>query len=815
MTKEIKNIIKKTLITICVIQACIVCTSFAQSQTNVNFVQHEDATTPDLQTTKADTHDDGQDTSDFAKASSDKQDEREKADIYLNFENASLASVVEYLAEQKKINVIPAPNLGLDKKQVSLTTRKPLTLTRAWNVLLTLLELNGVTIINVDGIYRIVQAANNGQEPLPIYSSATGTALEDLPDTDQIIRYLYFLENISVDSIKGIIQTVLNKASVQANKDLDALIITEKSMNIKNVLKIIRELDQGGLRESLKIVPLQHVTSDYVAGDKDGLFAKIIPKDKNAKALRFLRPQQTDTSSFFSTDTQIISYPAKNSIILMGTATNINRITDFIQKYIDVPLDNVVSRIHIKDLKYISAKTISPIINSIIKPFTGTKKGSYPFFEDAGCTPDAAAEKPTVAGEKVTEITYGGGNRLIFSCNKDDWKRLEKLVDQLDKPQPQVAFEVLIIDVAINQDTALGAEVMPKNQPLGKTMLGKGVKARFKSLYATGAEMGLPSSDENYNTINTASRTTNFQTAYPGSMEGPIKILGTSGATLSVGQKGNIWGVAQAYLNKGNFHIISQPFLVTNNNKQCTMDISYSRFTDGALSKSVGVEVSNVKDKVTAKTKVDLTPKVNTQGLISLNIHIESEAFSSDTTTNADKTARILDTQIQMMAGEVLVLGGLTKSSELISEYKIPVLGDIPILGNLFRSKSRTNAKTNLYIFIRPSIIKPRMEGFPDEYTRMKLDYAKYKVIEADTYAKEHDPIQRWFFRPHSQSIKERLKDSKKGVYRPIDNFSSGFSRPKSVNIKHDPYYRGSEVIAAQRKKAKKLKRRQKLGLAI
>ena len=92
----------------------------------------------------------------------------------------------------------------------------------------------------------------------------------------------------------------------------------------------------------------------------------------------------------------------------------------------------------------------------------------------------------------------------------------------------------------------------------------------------------------------------------------------------------------------------------------------------------------------------------------------------------------------------------------------------------------------------------------------MKLDYAKYKVIEADAYTKENDPIQRWFFRPQTQSIKARLQDAKHGAYRPIDNFANGFSRPKSVDIKRDPYYRGTESIQRQKRKAKKLKHRKK-----
>lgn len=104
-------------------------------------------------------------------------------------------------------------------------------------------------------------------------------------------------------------------------------------------------------------------------------------------------------------------------------------------------------------------------------------------------------------------------------------------------------------------------------------------------------------------------------------------------------------------------------------------------------------------------------------------------------------------------------------------------------------------------MFIRPSIIKPRFEGAPDEYTQLKLDYAKYQIMKNDTYIQDRDPIQRWFFKPTNQTIKQRLSDAARGILRPVDDYTYGRGQPKSVNMQEDPYYRVSEALEQARSK--------------
>jgi general secretion pathway protein D len=703
------------------------------------------------------------------------KEKEEIADIYLNFENAKLSSVVNYLSEQKNINIIPKNEL--DSIEVTLTTREPLTLSKAWNILLTLLEINGWTIVKVENLYRIVPKANNKQEPLPLYS---GIEPKNLPENDTVIRFIYFLKNIKANIATGFLASML-EGSVQTNEDLGALIITDRSISIKTAMKIIEELDQGGLREAIKVINLENAN----AHDIETLFKTIVPEDQQ-KNIRFLNPQakMNKPSNYFSKDTKVIAMPRQNSLAIMGLEKNIDKVIDFIYKYLDVPIEAAESRLHIKELKYSKAEDLKTILTTIIAKPTELLKtqqvGKYKFFENVIIANDRS-ESSSDSTDKS-----GGGNRLIISCDKDDWRRLEKFIDALDKPQPQVAFEVMIADVTLESNFDFLSEFKPKTD----SMLGKNINAQFQTGNNTDP------TDYNVNLIGysrpdglAASETTNIYS-------------GIAGTNITFGLPGSLWGTIKAVLNKDNTNIIIQPYMTVNNNNKCTITAQLSRRVNGDFSdKNLASSLIQKKADKTAKTEIILTPKTNLNGMINLDIEVTVDEFSDSAESNGSTTDRNLKTKLVVGTGEIIVLGGLTKSIITDDVYKVPLLSNIPIVGNLFKSKKKNMQKQNLYIFIRPSIIKPRFDAMPDEYTQMKLDYAKHSILTTDPYLKDKDPIQRWFFKPDKQSVHQKLSDAKYGVFRPLDQYAKSFNKPRSVDLKKDKYYRPDVKRAIKQKK--------------
>ncbi len=704
----------------------------------------------------------------------------DQADIYLNFEKASLASVVNYLAEQRKLNIIPHKDLAA--KTVSLTTRNPLTLNKAWDVLLTLLEMNNFTIINVDDVYRIVPSNTNKQEPLPLYSASQGTQPEDLPDSDLVIRYVYILKNITTTVAKTIFDGLMGADKTQVNAELSTCIITAKSNNIKAAMKIIKELDTGGLRESIKILKLRHTDPNTIKK----LFTDQIMDNKESaqqKTIRFVGPKEKSEMTYFSKTTRIIEETRHNALILLGQEQNISRIIDFIQKYLDVPMKAAESRLHVKELKYVKAKEIEKILTAMTKAPTKGKspvEGEFRFFEDV----TIKAETDT-AGDKEKEESRGSGNRLIIACNKDDWRRLEKLIDKLDKPQPQVALEVMIVDIDEITTRKLGAQIKEKT---GKS-LAKGMTAFTSNL-----------SDHTDNLIDVAAKTVDKVSNSP---------LGTSVATL--GKSGDIWAVIKTFFSSASTNVISQPFMITSNNTESKLEVTHTKRIPGKFEEKTSASDNPTRkmDTVTAKTIISIKPRINVGGLVDLKIEIDlGEFLEEGAEDRPPRSTRKLETRTNIATGEVLVLGGLTKNKIADNRYETPILGDIPIIGNLFKHKEKVRQKTNLFVFIRPSIIKPNFEGGADEYTQLKLDYAKYQILNAEDMRVTKDPIQRWFFKPDKRSVAQTVADLQKGIHRPLDNYAEGQSQPSSVRIERDPYYRASEEI--DKLKSKEEKEREK-----
>lgn len=719
------------------------------------------------------------------KDSKELENSAEEANIYLNFDNASLVSVVNHLAEQKKINILP--HKDLPNATVTLSTRTPLTLSRAWNILLTLLEMNGFSIVKVGNLYRIVSNKENKFEPLPIYSSAAGVEPENLPDNETAVRFVYFFKSIKVEMVRDILGQMLDRDGILISTDLNACIIRDTCLKIKSAMRIMKELDQGGLSEQIKMIALKHATAEVVAK----LFEEILQSGAAASNVaRFGDMGTKKERSFFSSSTRILPEPTKNALFLLGTQKNLDKITDFIYKYIDVPLGDADSRLHIKEVKYSKAEDLVGILMDIIKPprGQGSEKsvmvGEFKFFDDV----TIVAEKALGGVDQSGASTRGGGNRLIIACTRDDWRRLDKIIDKIDKPQPQVAFEIMVINVDADEQKQLGSQMYGffGKQP------GMGIHdVEFANLNS-GVTKDEGSTVDHYIQLATKE--------YDGSGHPSFLTIGRPG-TVDNPSSENIWTIIKTVFNVTNSHIISQPFLITNNNQPCREEITQTIRVYSGLTSGKGEPSKQQLVDFAAKTIVELTPRMNLDGVVDLDIQVEACDFVSNDPSNPIKSNRLLKTRTSMLAGEVLVLGGLTRKINKDSEWKTPLLGDIPIIGGIFfKNKKKVVTDSNLYIFIRPSILKPKMSTEVDEYTQLKLDYAKYQLIKNDTYLKEKDPIQRWFFKPPDQTIKQKLIDGKHGVIRPLDNFVTARYMPHMVNIKEDSYFKVSEEIEKQKR---------------
>jgi len=688
--------------------------------------------------------------------------------IYLNFDNASLASVLNYLIDRKNLDVIPHKDLANIK--VSLLSREPMTLTEAWETVLVLMEANNFTIVNVNGINRVIPLASNQQNSLPCYSSARGIEPENLPDTNATCRYIYFCKNIKISAAQAILTPLLNDRAIQVNNALQAFILTDNCNNIKAAMRIVKELDIGGIRQAIKILDLKHVDAEQLAK----LFNEQIlqtPQQQDNK-IRIISEENKREMTYFAKDTKILTDPTRNRLIFMGIADSIDKIIQFIGTYLDVPLDAAHSRLHVKELRYYTADNMKALLDTMISPpkgqggANGAIEGEFKFFQDVIISAEQASNG--------NDQGRGAGNRLIISCNNDDWNRLDQFIERLDKPQAQVVLEMLIVDVKTTDTKALGAQVRAKNGLLSNKINGIGFTLN--------------------NTNNSNLSNTDLVTNNPNLLNNVVVDSNSSLLSFGNADANQVWGVIRAAYGIDHTNIIQQPYLVINNNSKGVEEFTVSRRVPGELKTNNNVPVREIVP-VDAKVKVEITPHVNASGIIKLNIVVEVSEFKEATGNSPDQNNRTITSQASMAAGEVLVLGGLTSSKHSSQQWAVPFLSAIPLIGNLFKDRVRANTKSNLYVFIRPTILKPYAGLGADEYTQLKLDYAKYQILSYDDISLSKDPIQRYFFGPTRYNAKQKQLDLKNNRMPIIDDFSERRNMPNEVEMTKDPYFHKIEEV--------------------
>lgn len=691
-----------------------------------------------------------------------------KETLSINCEASSIRQLFEDLARRKAINYEP-PEV-LNNLKITWLTEKPITLDEAWQDLHTVFSINGLSIINVNGLVRIVEQKSAGQNPLPVYKDVSPEAL---PDSDMMIRYLRYFTNLNNNKITDIIANIIgDNGIVSSLPDINACVITGPAASIKAAARLIDELDTGGLRESIQVIQIRYTSAEEIERTFEQILG-IAEQKKNP--MRILMTQKKEIA-YFSTSTRMIADPRTNKIILLGTKDALEKIRHFIVFHLDKPLIGAKSRLHIKELKYAKAEDIKDALDNLISPESveGTK-----FFEDV-----TIVAEPANASSKTEAFPVSAGNRLLIACNDSDWKRIEKFIDKLDKPTATVAMEVMFVEASVDSQRLLSAQFRNKKDGT----IGRHVNMQAQNI------VGEP-----------VATSPNLRTDMLAPLVTTQNVLGTN---FTIGCVDNIWTALKVVLSDTRFNVISQPFLIGNSNTSAHIELTDVNLVTGNVVTDT-VTVNLPKVPYTAKISVTIVPKVNLEGDITLNSKIQIDQFGSatglvDNDGQPPINKRHVTTLATLHNGEVLVLGGLLQRSTEDDENKTPFLGDVPILGNLFKGRNRTTSIKNLYIFIRPTIVKPQFEGRPDSYSQLKLDYANANLANAVDFS-PHDPIQRWFFgdRKNAPSLEQSQ----------VNRFVSGRDQPQEVSIIEDEHYKsGSSRIIQARKIATK-KRRSQLEL--
>ncbi len=396
--------------------------------------------------------------------------------ITIKYHDENLIDVVNEIANYKGANVIVPVMADAITSKVSVTLKEKLSVDEAWNFLTQVLELAGYAIINKPGAYEIVKIKPGmPYESLRIFMNVP---YEDLPESDERIRCLFYLRNIKVPGEAGeqendlynVLSRILPtgediKRSLSFDPVTNAIILTERANIIKSVMRVVNILDETGFKEKVEVLRLFYASAE----DIYKIFKDIMTTPQPDRY--GINPRKSPSeATYFSKFVKIVPCGRLNTLIVLGREQAVDRVKDFINKYVDVPPDMGESVFHVYQLQYLDAAEFAPVLQHVVASTASSSQarmeggaqqgGVERFFEGVKIISD----RPTTREESMsreegasTQPLYHGGNKLIIAARHDDWLRIKKLIEELDKPQPQVILEVLVVDLTLSDQKYLGS----------------------------------------------------------------------------------------------------------------------------------------------------------------------------------------------------------------------------------------------------------------------------------------------------------------------------------------------------------------------
>lgn len=617
----------------------------------------------------------------------------EEEGIYFNVAGDDISEVV------KQISRALGKNFLLDDKlkgKVTIISERKMTKDEVWEAFQSALDVLGYTIVQGPaGLLRIVPVRDALSNPIDLYTDKT-------PFTDRFITRLITLKNISASDMANVIKGLVSKeGNLFAYPVTNTLIVTDSGTNIDRLIRLINELDQEGPQEVLEIIPILYASAKDLAGK----ITQIFETDKGTSGAPTVAPGRgakaggAETLEEVPRLKKVIPDDRTNSLIVLASKLSIQKVRDLIRK-LDSPLAGDEGEVHVYYLKYASAKEMATVLNAISGAVSQSKekdkKTGAPTTTAAAA---GAAVSPLTGGAefsgKFTVTAEEGTNALVITAGAKDYNTLlDQVISKLDIPRRQVYVEAVIVELSVSED-----------QQLGVGILGG------KNFNVGGNNVALFGSTFGFLDINRILSGTVGGAATDSTIN--INTPGTPGATGGTNQLSvpAFFSALQFAQGNTNANILSTPNILTLDNQEAEIKVGQKVPFPSASATTIGgsLQTTFTREDVTLSLKIK--PQISEGGSIRMEVTQEDREILENQPSVAalsgpSTTERSIKTAIVAQDGQTIVLGGLIKDKYTTSIQKVPGLGDIPILGYLFKTRHKTKQKVNLVVFLTPHIIR-------------------------------------------------------------------------------------------------------------
>jgi len=635
--------------------------------------------------------------------------------VTLNFANAEIEAVARTMATITGRNVVVDPRV---KGQLTLITERAVAPAAAFQQFLAALRLQGFTVVEAAGLYKVVPEADAKLQggSVSVVQGSAGSA----PGGGQIVTQIFKLNYENAANLVPVLRPLISpNNTINVNPGNNSLVITDYADNLQRLARIVAAMDVSNASD-VEVIPLKNA----VAADLAPLVARLI--DGGSAAAPAAAQGQSDTSF----KTTLIAEPRSNALILRAAnPARVAQVRALVDKLDQPPVPGssaASGNIHVVYLKNADATKLATTLRAAMSATGGGSGAAAAGTSGSGGLATSAASSSTASASNSSNsaglggsgglgMGAGGGsssansnqpstggqiqadpttNSLIITAPEPQYRQLRAVIDKLDGRRAQVLVESLIVEVTASKLAEFGIQ--------WQSVLGS------KGDGVVGA-IGTNSAVSGGNILSLAA----------GIASGSTSALDSVGRGLNFALAPRVNGqyylgaLANFLQNSGDANVLSTPNLMTLDNEEAKIVIGNNvPFVTGSYANTTGNNTVNPFTTVERKDvglMLRVRPQINENGTVKLAIYQEVSKIDGNTLKDVNgptTSKRSIESNVLVEDGSIIVLGGLLEDSYQQAEDKVPLMGDIPVLGNLFRSENRSRKKTNLMVFLRPVVVR-------------------------------------------------------------------------------------------------------------
>jgi len=593
-----------------------------------------------------------------------------------NFKNADIREFIAAVSKSTGKTILVEPSV---QGNISVRSYDNFNEEEYYQFFLSVLDIYGFSVINLDnGLVKVVRSASLKTAAGQVKDPATPSI------GDEFITRVVSLQNVPVRELAPLLRQMMDSGGIGNVVHYDpsnVLLITGKANVVNRILEVIKRVDVNGTQER-EVLKLNYASAVELAE----VINNLVREESKENQTQILLPK-------------IVADKRTNALVISGPVKVRNKLKSLIKR-LDVEQSSQ-GNTRVFYLKYAKAAKIVEVLTGVSEKISNDKKSS----------PEVSSGKDDVS-ITADEQT----NSVVITADQSAMQELEKVIARLDIRRAQVLVEAIIVEVQDGNGLNLG--VQWANNNVGGQQFTKS---------------GLPIFDM-------AQGAREFKKSSSMSDDNPISSALSSFNGLAAGFFEGDWSVLLTALSSNNKNdILATPSIVTLDNKEASFNVGQDVPVLSGSQTTSGDNVFNTVERKTVGTKLKVTPQINEGDAVLMEIEQEVSSVDTSSGTSSDLgptfNTRTIQNAVLVKTGETVVLGGLLDDSSKEQVSKVPLLGDIPFIGQLFRYTSTDTNKRNLMVFIRPTIIRDDevyRSLSKDKYTRFRA-LQKQRIDDADS----------------------------------------------------------------------------------